>query len=64
MITEKNPRGAGRKKLPENEKSKGMMIHFSPSMLEFIKEQMEENEYKSVAEYIRSLVRNEMKALR
>lgn len=63
MITEKNPRGAGRKKLPENEKSKGMMIHFSPSMLEFIKEQMEENEYKSVAEYIRSLVRNEMKAL-
>ncbi len=64
MITEKNPRGAGRKKLPDNEKSKGMMIHFSPSMLEFIKEQMEENEYKSVAEYIRSLVRNEMKALR
>ncbi len=64
MITEKNPRGAGRKKLPENEKSKGLMIHFSPSMLEFIKEQMEENEYKSVAEYIRSLVRNEMKALR
>ena len=64
MITEKNPRGAGRKKLPENEKSKGLMIPFSPSMLEFIKEQMEENEYKSVAEYIRSLVRNEMKALR
>ena len=47
MITEKNPRGAGRKKLPENEKSKGMMIHFSPSMLEFIKEQMEENEYNN-----------------
>lgn len=55
----KNIRGAGRKPLPE--KSVAVNILFPAAMAEYVKKQVEIYNYKSIAEYVRELVRKDMK---
>lgn len=54
-----NPRGAGRK--PLEHKSIAVNILFPATMAEYVKKQVEKYNYKSIAEYVRELVRKDMK---
>lgn len=55
-----NPRGAGRKTLPANQKTKPVTVSMHPAMLEFVKRKADEN-LTTASEYIRSIIVKEMK---
>ncbi len=59
-MSSSNPRGAGRKTLPANQKTKPIAVSMQPAMLEFVKRKADEN-LTTVSEYIRSLIVKEMK---
>ncbi|MDY5050840.1 MAG: hypothetical protein SPF17_05400 [Candidatus Mucispirillum faecigallinarum] len=50
----------GRKPLAENEKSIAINIVFPPKMAESVRERVEELQFRSIAEYVRDLVRRDL----
>ncbi len=56
----RNPRGAGRKKLPAEEKAVAIKVVLPPKLAEQMYTVIEQKNYRSVAEYIRELLRKEL----
>ncbi len=56
----KNPRGAGRKPLQDDEKSEAINVLLPKFMMEHVRENAKKLGYRSIAEYIRELVRRDM----
>lgn len=50
----------GRKPLSEDEKSVAINIVFPPKMAESVRERVEELQFRSIAEYVRDLVRRDL----
>lgn len=55
----KNPRGAGRKPLPDNEKRKTLGVVLPPAMYEYV-QNMAENNFLTAPEYVRELIKKDM----
>lgn len=55
----KNPKNAGRKPLPENEKRKTIGVVLPPAMYNYVTESAEKN-YMTAPEYIRELIKKDM----
>ena len=50
----------GRKPLSEDEKSVAINIVFPPKMAESVRQRVEELQFRSIAEYVRDLVRRDL----